>query len=259
MTPGPRLVYWAAGVVFLVVAILMAGVGIAALLARQGNADEWSRWSDVGETFGALSSIISGLALVALVVTFKAQYQELREHRRELGEQRQSLIKNHGELRRTAESNLRSLHLEILRMSIDDPDLAEVWPPFEPNLTIKRNRQYLYANAIYNYHWTALRVSDYSDEQIIDHLRYLFTSPLMRDYWRAAAFARTSLVPGSAEHAFAQKVDEVCREYEAVVASAAVPDAMRSRAPTRCSSAQLHRPEPLGDTWPDPDTPEQAA
>jgi hypothetical protein len=138
------------------------------------------------------------------------------------------------ELQRTAEANLRMVHLEILKMAIDDPDLAVVWPPFETNPSVGLNRQYLYANIIYQFHWASLRVSGYSDEQVLESLRYLFRSPIMRGYWRAAALARTSLEQGSPEETFARRVDELCRDYEAVANAtrgnwafeAAAPDAV---------------------------------
>jgi hypothetical protein len=208
------LIAWSVGLFVGAVVTLLAGVGVAALLARRGDAAIWSKWSDVGQTFGALSSIISGLALVAVVVTARAQFRELAN--------------NHSELRRTAQASHGMLHLEILKMSIEDPDLARVWPPFLPNLPASLNRQYLYANVIYQFHWTSMRIGDYTDEEVLASLRYLFTSPLMRDYWRAAEYARTSLSPGSDEYIFAQKVDQVCREYEAVVASATGPTAERA-------------------------------
>jgi len=211
---------WTFGLCVVAALTVLAGVGVAAVLAKQGEAADWSKWSNVGQTFGALSSIISGLALAAVVMTARLQFQEMRSQRSELEQQGRSLINNHSELQRTAAANLGMLHLEILRMSIDDPCLAQVWPPFVPGLTSELNRQYLYANVIYQFHWTSLHVGSYSDEQVIASLRYLFTSPLMRGYWRAAEFARTSLKPSTPEYEFALRVDEVCREYEAVVASA---------------------------------------
>jgi hypothetical protein len=225
---------WTAELCAIAALTLLAGVGVAAVLARQGGAADWSKWSNVGQTFGALSSIISGLALAAVVMTARLQFQEMRSHRSELEQQGRSLRSNHSELQRTAAANLGMLQLEILRMSIDDPGLAQVWPPFVPGLPRELNRQYLYANIIYQFHWTSLHVGNHSDEQVIASLRYLFTSPLMRGYWRAAEFARTSLKPGTPEYDFALRVDEVCREYEAVVASAPHPQ--------QTSPTQLHDP-----------------
>jgi hypothetical protein len=222
--PAPGWVAaWCIGACILVFVTLLAGVGIAAILARQGAASDWRRWSDVGQTFGALSSIISGLALVAVVIIARAQYREMRENRREMEHHRESLVAHHLELRRTAAANLGRLHLDLLKMSIADPDLAEVWPPFEQHLPADLNRKYLYANAIYQFQFRAMLDGEYTDEQIMASLRYLFTSPTMRGYWRAAAFARTTLPAGSAEYGFAQKIDEVCREFEVVANAAATP------------------------------------
>lgn len=221
--PAPGWVAaWCVGAGILVIVTLLAGVGIAAILARQGAPADWSRWSDVGQTFGALSSIISGLALVAVVVIARAQYREMQQNRREMEHQRDSLIGHHMELKRAAAANLGMLHLEILKMSIEDPELADVWPPFEPGLPPDLNRKYLYANAIYQFQFRVMMAGDYNDEQITASLRYLFTSPHMRGYWRAAAFARTTLPPGSQEWAFATRIDEVCREFDVVVNSASM-------------------------------------
>jgi hypothetical protein len=213
-------VTWVTATIALTAVTLLAGVGVAEILGQRGSSDDWSKWSDVGQTFGVVSSIFSGLALVSLVVTSRVQFREMRENRRELEQQRQSLAGNHLELQRAAEASVRRLHLEILKMSIEDPQLAEVWPAFEAGLSPERNRQYLYANIIYQFHWTSLRMNGYSEVMVLESLRYLFQSPIMREYWRAAANARVPLEPGSPEDQFARKVDELCRVYEAVVATA---------------------------------------
>jgi len=230
---------WCIGSCLLVIVTLLAGVGIAAILSRRGAAADWSRWSDVGQTFGALSSIISGLALVAVVVAARAQYREMQQNRREMEHQRDSLIGHHMELKRAAAANLGRFHLEILKMSIEDPDLAEVWPPLEPGTPAEMNRKYLYANVIYQFQLRVMLEGEYTDDQIATSLRYLFTSPIMRDYWRAAAFARTSLLAGSRESALAQKIDDVCREFDAVAKSSPTGGASTSTPPhDRKSSAE---------------------
>jgi hypothetical protein len=201
---GPRrggLVRFSFGIAAVAVATLSAllvGVAVAAVLGRQGAAEDWSRWSDVGQTFGVLSSIISGLALVAVVMTARVQFRELQ---------------------RSAAAELSMLHLEILKMSINDPQLAEVWPEFRPDLPNEVNRQFLYANIIYQFHWTSLKLNKATDEEVLGSMRYLFTSSKMRKYWAAADRARASLDPGSPEYNFARKLDEICRHYETAVAA----------------------------------------
>jgi Family of unknown function (DUF6082) len=242
-----RIAVWSAGLVALTTVTLLAGVGVAAMLSRRGDAADWSKWSDVGQTFGVLSSIISGLALTALVVTARVQFREMQETRRELERQRLSLTRNHSELQRTAEANRGMLHLEILKLAIDDPRLAEVWPPFEPGLTVEQNRQYLYANIIYQSQRTWMKIVGHSDEDVLDAMRYLFTSPVIRDYWKAAARARSSLLPGTEEHLLAQKVDLLWRDYEAVAAA--------RRDPTRDMLKDLWASDNRADRTPGAATP----
>jgi hypothetical protein len=93
----------------------------------------------------------------------------------------------------------------------------------------------LYANIIYQFHWTTLRLEKATDDEVLGSMRYLFTNPLMRQYWAAAERGRTSLVPGSPEHLFTKKLDELCRDYDTAVAAArqrpgppAPPDPVRS-------------------------------
>jgi hypothetical protein len=190
--------FWV-GASLIVALTLGGGVGIAATLGRSGSKEDWSRWSDVGQSFGVLSSVVAVLTLAAVVVTTRIQNREL---------QRNSAV------------GLGHLHAEILKMSIEDEELAEVWPAFHPNLSASRNRQYLYANIIYQFHLTSLKLKNASDEEVVGSMRYLFTSPIMRGYWAAAQHIRTSLEPGSAEFAFAATLDDICRDYDAAVATA---------------------------------------
>jgi hypothetical protein len=131
------------------------------------------------------------------------------------------------------------LHLDILKLAMADPQLAEVWPPFEPGLSVKENRQFLYANIIYQFQLTSMKVSGHSDAEVLDAMRYLFTNPIMRGYWKAAARARASLVPDTEEFLLAQKVDALWQEYEAVVAA-------RRDSPRR-SVTELRMPDQSGD------------
>jgi hypothetical protein len=210
-TTTSRIASWTAIISGVVVATLLAGVGLAAILARQGGSEEWRTWSDVGQTFGVLSSIISSLALLAVVIT-------ARQNRAELEHQRRFLISNHAELRRSSHANLGMLHQRLLKMSIDDDELAEVWPALDPSLPAKINRQLLYANLIYSYHIRALQSDNHTEETVVGSMRFLFSNPIMRTYWHAAKSGRDLLDPESTEATFALRVDKICAEYENVLA-----------------------------------------
>ncbi|SNY62728.1 DUF6082 family protein [Paractinoplanes atraurantiacus] len=193
-----RYSYWLAGTFVISFLTLVAGVGAAAALGRQGAAEDWRRWGDVGQTFGVLSAIISSLALIAVVLGARIQHREMQ---------------------RSSAAGMSMVHLEILKMSIADPQLAAVWPEFRHGLSETENRQYLYANIIYQFQLTSLRLENATDEEVLSCMRYIFRSQAMRDYWAAAAEGRSSLVPGSFEHRFASKIDELCRDINAAVAA----------------------------------------
>jgi len=202
---------WTGGSLLLVVAVLVAGVGMVALLGEFAGEKTWSLWSSVGQAFGVLASVLSGLALAAVVIVFRAQHRELIEQQTELALQRD-------ELRRSAEANVRMLHLRLIGMAIDDQSLATVWPSSSPEVSPERHRQYLYANLIIQHARVQRTIGDYSDEEAVSNLRYLFTSPVIREFWRSTEDSRRRLlVPGTAEFSFDERADAICRDYEAVL------------------------------------------
>ena len=226
-----RLVKWTVVTVVFLAMVLLSGVGIVALLGRDGSDQTWTRWANVGDAFGALNSLLSGLAVAAIVVTFLVQFQELKVQRDDLTRQRDSLERAETELRHSAEASLRMLHVDLLKMAIQDPTLASVWPPLAPQLRHEENKQYLYANLILQHAWLQLRFEAYTEAEMHSYLRYAFSSPLMREYWRVSMYSRDRiLVPGTAEFLFNEAADRICREYENMPADARSPEAPGSDA-----------------------------
>jgi uncharacterized membrane protein len=202
---------WTGGVLLLVLAVLVVGVGMVAALGELAHKATWDVWSSVGQAFGVLASVLSSLALVAVVIVFRAQRRELIEQQAELALQRD-------ELRRSADANVRMLHVRLIGLAIDDPSLASVWPSSSPEVSPERHRQYLYANLILQQARVQRTIGDYSEEEFASNLRYLFTSPIIREFWLSTEDSRRRLlVPGTAEFSFVEHLDGICREYEAVL------------------------------------------
>jgi len=197
-----------------VFALLVIGVaiGIAVTASRQATPASWNRWANVGQAFESVNALFSGLAFVALVVTFSIQYQELRMQRLELQMQREAMNKSNGELRRSAEADLRRLHVELIKMSINDPTLAAVWPDLKPDVDHERNRQFLYANLIIQHIRLNVQIGGASESEIRNTIRWLFNSPVIRDYWAAAADVRAQMIVEPTERQFADLADEIYSE-----------------------------------------------
>jgi hypothetical protein len=205
-------ILWVVTFFVLVVAILLAGIGIAAVVARHGTADTWNLWSAVRQSFESINAVFSGLAFFALIVTFWMQLRGLQIQRTELAMQREALTRSNAELHRSAEAELRMLHIELTKLSIADPALAEVWPKLRPDLTPEQTRQYLFANLVYQHFRLALQIGQYGDDEILIHLRYVFSSPVMRDFWADSINSRTqSVLPDTEEGRFMQLADHIYR------------------------------------------------
>ncbi|WP_370080557.1 DUF6082 family protein [Streptacidiphilus sp. MAP12-16] len=175
-----------------------------------GGSSRATELGTVGQYFDAVSAVFSGAALLLVIGNTVLQRRELRSQREELSLQREALLDSNAQLRRSAEADLRSLHMQLLRMGIDDPELAAVWP--SGSGPPERRRQFLYANLIFSHYFLNHRLGIVTDEEVRGHLRILGQSPVFRDYWRTAAEERSCLAADSDERRFGLIVDEVLTE-----------------------------------------------
>jgi hypothetical protein len=194
--------------------IVAFGVLIDFVLAAAVPTNTWRDWSNVGQAFEAVAAVFAAFGFAALVVTFLMQFKELQLQRQELASQRHEMSQTQAELHRSAEADLRRLHVELLRMAIDDEELGAVWPSPE-GVPYSARRQHWYANLIYHHQRLALELGQFDEEAISVILRWLFRNPIMREYWKAGAEPRAaSLIPGSKEWQLAQLTDAICGEYD---------------------------------------------
>jgi hypothetical protein len=208
-----QLLKWSTIAVVSIGTVLGGGLALVAIVTQGGSNDTWNRWSSAGQAFGVLTAVFSGFALAALVITFWMQLQELKAQRMELCQQRELLAQAQTALHRSAEADIRALHTDLMKMAIDDNDLADVWPPLQPGLRPRQNRQYLYANLVIQHAWLNVQIRDYSEAEMRNNLRYLLASPVIRQYWADTQATRERLlVPGTPEFVFNEIADEVFRE-----------------------------------------------
>jgi hypothetical protein len=200
----------------LVVAVLISGVGLVAFVGQRGDDRTWSRWSSVGEAFGAMNSVISALALATLVITWSLQSRDMRGQRSELADQRRTLEGLEAAQRRSADVDVRGLHVALIRIALEQKHLAEVWPSGGLADSVTRS-QHMYANLLIQHMWLQYTIGIASREEMISSLRYLFASPKVRAFWSDTANSRHNIyVEGSQESDLAKATDT--REYEAVLA-----------------------------------------
>jgi hypothetical protein len=205
--------------------VIFGGVWAAAIVVGRVGADEWNRRGNAGDSFGVVNTLVSGLAFVALIITLWIQFHELRLQRAELRMQREAIERSNSELHSSAAADTRALHVELMKLSIHDEKLAEVWlndRPLPPDL----HRQYLYANLIFQNIALTRDLAGYSEEQMRRSIRLIFHSPIIREYWLWAAPDRAvAQVPGTTAWMTARIGNEVYREFHPGVVLADDPPA----------------------------------
>lgn len=200
----------ALGLVLVAALIGIASVGLAAVFSGAGRP---TGWDQINEAFGVINSVFSALALIVVGLTLWVQYRELKMQRAELHEQRLTAVESNRALHQTAEASFRELHVKLLKMAIDDPSLAEVWPSYGADVSAKRSRQYLYANLILQHQAFAIRFANRDVEYIRETVRFCFSSPVVQEFWARTMADRETIVPTDPQvAAFERMCDEVYAE-----------------------------------------------
>jgi Family of unknown function (DUF6082) len=158
----------------------IASVGLAAVFTGAGKP---TGWEQINEAFGVVNSVFSALALIVVGLTLWVQYRELKMQRRELNEQRLRADRSTDALQKTAEADFRALHVALLRMAIDDPALAEVWPSYVDDVTPDQTRQFLYASLVLQHQALVAYRSMRDPEYVRNIVRFCFSNPIVRDFW----------------------------------------------------------------------------
>ncbi|WP_282797955.1 DUF6082 family protein [Streptomyces sp. CC224B] len=178
--------------------IVISGWLIRGVEAVNGDRHVAQERSSLGDYFGGVSAVFSGIALLLLIATLLVQQRELRLQRHELALQRAELGAARNELRRSAEADMRALHVQLTQMAMEDPSLAHVWNdyPDSPSPVLRQN---LYANLTFSHYVLALSWGSYTEAELLIHAKDLLGSTAFRRYWDAARARKAELPPDSPE------------------------------------------------------------
>jgi hypothetical protein len=106
-------------------------------------------------------------------------------------------------------------HWALLSKAIDDPDLAEVLDVYEgPDVTARKRRQYLFANALYTNLLFYYRIGNMTEDEFFGFARGTLQNALFRDFWRDTRHHRASLPPSSEEAQLGAVIDDLLYELD---------------------------------------------
>jgi Family of unknown function (DUF6082) len=177
----------AIGIVAVVsILVVLSPLALRAIASIPGIS--WSKLSNIGQTYGAVSALLAALALVGVAASVLMQNRELRQNRWESG---------------------RARHFEIMRMALDDPLYRQVYRAREMPENEARLEGYI--NLLLEY-WAMLwEFGDIPEERLRSFLVELFGSKAGHLYWRKFGSARLHGSGTKRERAFQRIANEVYR------------------------------------------------
>lgn len=189
-------------VILLLIVVLSVGLIGASPLALDvfhGSTSHWNRLSAIGQTYGAASAILSVLAVIGVAVTLALQARDSRALRLQA---------------------IRELHIRLLEMAMNDPELNKVWGPSGLSDPFIQQRQSMYANMILSQWEMSYATRTLTD----DHLKLLATEFLSgtigRDFWSLVRQARLDTSETKLNRRFHEIIDD---QYQRLLATPAIP------------------------------------
>ena len=156
----------------------------------------WSQLSNIGQTYGAASALLTGLALVGVAGSLIFQVRTIR-------------------LAREQSSQEHQFHL--VEMALQDPIYLRAWGD-DPSMfgTLKNLQQHYYVNLIISFWERAYLVGDLPEHALRGELMLLFHGQAGRRFWDHNKDFRTASARSRRSRHFCQIVDE---EYRRSIAS----------------------------------------
>ncbi|MFB9839544.1 DUF6082 family protein [Actinoallomurus acaciae] len=180
-------------------ALVTAGVLVPVLMLLRLDDMTLNRWSQVGQALEPVGVFFSGVAFVGIALTLFLQARDLQNQREELTVTRE-------EQQRNSEIALRQLHIDLIKMAIDDRELREVWPPIAPG--VAETKKDHYCNLILNLQKVAYEAHTIELAELRSALRQLMASRDMYAFWTKARAARGAITGGDeAEDFFTAEAD----------------------------------------------------
>jgi hypothetical protein len=175
-------------------AIVIGSPLLLSVLRRFGSTD-WTRLSEIGQTYGAVSAVLSALALGAVAVSVFIQARQAKA----------------GQIQA-----VRGFHLDLIRMQLDDlPAYLPCWGPLDLTSPMEQ-RRHIYINLVFSYASMGYDVGEISEPWLRDMLNGMFRGESARRYWpMARGVWLASASTNRRGRRFVDVVDDEYRQAEA--------------------------------------------
>jgi hypothetical protein len=196
------------------IALVMAcAIGVVGLVAALSLAISSTMEALAPDTdVSAANAVFSGLAFGAVIIALVIQHSQVRRQNHSLNTQLKHMETANGFQQRADITNQHRLHFELLSKALDDPDLAAVLNAYDGDVPPRKQKQFLYANAVYNNVLHAYRIGSTSERDLPGHLRAICRNAIFREYWEKTRPHRAGLRYESQEAQLGRMVDRLMTE-----------------------------------------------
>ncbi|CAL9414815.1 DUF6082 family protein [Streptomyces sp. Tu 3180] len=119
--------------------------------------------------------------------------------------------------RRAALAEQHRLHFDLLCRAMVDPALAAVLDTYESDVPPERQRQYLFANALYVNALYFHRTGALTLAELYGHVRVMSRNKIFREYWAATRHHRESLPASSDEAVLGKMMNALIEEMNTLL------------------------------------------
>ncbi|MED7823869.1 DUF6082 family protein [Streptomyces chiangmaiensis] len=116
--------------------------------------------------------------------------------------------------RHTVLTEQHRLHFDLLCKAMDDPALAAVLDTYESDIPPEKQRQFLFANALYINALYYHQIGAWSLTELYGHLRVMCRNKIFREYWAATRHHRQSLSAASKEAELGRMMNDLVESME---------------------------------------------
>ena len=209
------------GAIVVVTVLLIALIAFSPLALNElgfFSGRDWSRLSNIGQTYGGASALLTGFALIGVAASLVFQARAIQA---------------------SSEQSSREHHVHLVEMAMNDPIYQQCWGyDSEAHVSHDDFRQRAYLNLIVSY-WERDYLMGAVGEDALRHgLGHLFRGDAARRWWADVGSHRAEIVRVHRARRFVRIVND---EYEAAVISG--PPEVRAEAPPMLSSHGSQRIE----------------
>jgi hypothetical protein len=179
------------------VAFLLVLVAVSPLAFRQLDSlpdVNWTQLSAVGQTYGAASALLTGLALIGVAGSIMFQIRAIRA---------------------SQEQSIREQHTHLIEMALADPIYLRVWG-YDPGKygNPEKYRQSGYTNLIVSFWQSYYVLGGLRENAVRTNIAFLFRGEAGREFWAASRNERLQAAQNRRDIRFCHMMEE---EYQKAV------------------------------------------